>query len=113
LQALVLLNDPQFVEAARVLAQRLVTQCGQDPAACVTRGFRLATGREPKPREQALLQQLYSEQLKLFESDPAAADQYLKIGEHAFDKSLPPQQVAAAAVLTSALMNLDEFVNER
>lgn len=113
LQALVLLNDPQFVEAARVLAEHLVSQCGQDPAACIERGFRLTTGREPKPREQTLLQELYQDQLKHFESDPADADQYLKIGEHPLNKSLPPQQVAATAVLTSALMNLDEFVTER
>jgi hypothetical protein len=113
LQALVLLNDPQFVEAARVLAERLVSQCGQDTAARVTRGFRLTTGRLPKPREQALLQQLYEEQLNHFQTDPGAADQYLKIGEHALDKTLPQQQVAATAVLTSAMMNLDEFVTER
>jgi hypothetical protein len=113
LQALVLLNDPQFIEAARVLAEHLLNECGQDTAACITRGFRLATGRSPKPREQALLQQLYEQQLKHFESDPSAADQYLKIGEHPLDKSLPAQQLAATAVLASALMNLDEFVTER
>lgn len=113
LQALVLLNDPQFVEAARVMAEHLVIKCGEDTAACITRGFRLTTGREPKPRELALLQQLYSEQLKHFESDPTAAEQYLKIGEHSLEKSLPPQQLAATAVLASAMMNLDEFVTER
>ena len=113
LQALVLLNDTQFVEAARVMAEHLLRQCHEDAAGCVHQGFRLTTGREPKPREQALLQELYAEQLKHFESNPAAAEAYLKIGEHAPDKSLPPQQVAAAAVLASALMNLDEFVTER
>ncbi|HZR19714.1 MAG TPA: DUF1553 domain-containing protein [Verrucomicrobiae bacterium] len=113
LQALVLLNDPQFIEAARVMAEHLVGQCGQDTTACITRGFRLSTGREPKPRELALLQQLYEEQLKHFQSDPAAAEQYLKIGERPVDKGLPAQQLAATAVLASALMNLDEFVTER
>ncbi|HTL17718.1 MAG TPA: DUF1553 domain-containing protein, partial [Patescibacteria group bacterium] len=113
LQALVLLNDPQFLEAARVMAEHLVRESGNDPAACVTRGFRLTTGREPKPRELALLEQLYAEQLKHFQSDPTAAGQYLKIGERPPDKSLPPEQIAATAVLASALMNLDEFVTER
>jgi hypothetical protein len=113
LQALVLLDDPQFVEAARVMAEQLVRQYGQDLSACITGGFRLTTGRLPKPTEQTILQHLYEQQLKHFEADPAAADQYLKIGEQPLDKTLPPQQVAATAVLASALMNLDEFVTER
>jgi hypothetical protein len=113
LQALVLLNDPQFVEAARVMAETLVRQCGEDLSARILRGFRLTTGRQPKPRELEILQQLYQEQLRRFEGDPSAAKQYLKIGEHPLDDSLPPRQVAATAVLTSALMNLDEFVTER
>jgi uncharacterized protein DUF1553/uncharacterized protein DUF1549/concanavalin A-like lectin/glucanase superfamily protein/cytochrome c len=113
LQALVLLNDPQFVEAARVLAEQLVKQCGQDVDACITKAFRLATGRKPEPREQEILRRLYHEQLGLFENNPAAAEQYLKTGEHPLDQSLPGQQVAATAVLASTLMNLDEFVTER
>ena len=113
LQALVLLNDPQFVEAARVMAESLLRQCGQDLSARITRAFRLTTGRQPKLREQQILEQLYQEQLKRFKADPSAADQYLKIGEHPVDQSLPPQQLAATAVLASALMNLDEFVTER
>lgn len=113
LQALVLLNDPQFTEAARVLAEQLIRQYGQDTSACVIRAFRLATGRRPKEREQEVLTQLYEEQLKTFESDPSAAGLYLKTGERPPDKSLPPLQLAATAVLANALMNLDEFVTER
>jgi hypothetical protein len=113
LQALVLLDDPQFVEAARVLAEQLVRRCGQDVEACIDRGFRLATGRQPAPPEKAVLRQLYQEQLKLFEADAAAAQQYLKTGEHPFDKSLPVPQLAATAVVASALINLDEFVTLR
>ena len=113
LQALVLLNDPQFVEAARVMAEGLVRQCGEDLSGCITRGFRLTTGRLPKPREMEILSKLYREQFERFQSDPSAAEQYLKIGEHPPDKSFPPPQLAATAVLASALMNLDEFVTER
>jgi hypothetical protein len=113
LQALVLLNDPQFIEAARVMGEHLVSQCGHDPVARIRRGFQIAIGRQPKPREEELLGQLYQEQLKHFETDPGAAEQYLKIGEHSRDRSLPAPEVAATAVLASALMNLDEFVTER
>jgi hypothetical protein len=113
LQALVLMNDPQFVEAARVLAERLLDQCGPDRDACILRAFRLATGRPPKPGEQAILRRLYQEQLDLFAANPATAEQYLKTGEHPRVQSLPVQEVAAVAVLANSLMNLDEFVTER
>jgi Protein of unknown function (DUF1553) len=111
LQSLVLLNDPQFIEAARVLAERLVRE-SKDVNLRITKAFRLATGREPQPRERAILDRLYKEQLHLFQADPVAAAQYLKIGEHPLDKSLPPQQVAATTVLANALMNTREFITE-
>jgi hypothetical protein len=113
LQALVLLNDPQFVEAARVLAEQLVRQAPTDVDGQITRGFRLTTGRRPTPRELGVLRQLYREQLEGFESEPAAAQLYLKNGEHPPDPSLPSVNVAATTVLASALFNLDEFVTER
>ena len=113
LQALVLLNDPQFLEAARVMAEGLIHHCGDNLQACIQRGFRLTTGREPRPREEEILQELYQDQLKRFEADPSAAKQYLKIGEHPVDQTLPQPELAATAVLASAMMNLDEFVTER
>ncbi|HTL55705.1 MAG TPA: DUF1553 domain-containing protein [Candidatus Limnocylindrales bacterium] len=113
LQALVLLDDPQYVESARVLAEQLVRQDASDIDARITEGFRLATGRRPESRELDILRQLYSEQAALFKDDPAAAETYLKTGDRPRDEALPVQEVAATAVLTSALMNLDEFVTER
>jgi hypothetical protein len=113
LQSLVLLNDPQFLEAARVWAEQLVRQFGIDVDARLVRGFRLATGRAPRPRETDTLRRLYHEQLTTFESHPKSAEQYLKIGDRPVDGSLPAPQVAATAAVTSALMNLDEFVMER
>ena len=113
LQALVLLDDPQYVEAARVLAEQLVRQDAQDIDARIKEGFRLATGRQPKPRELDILRQLYREQAEVFKTDPAAAEKYLKTGDRPRDDSLPVQEVAATTVLASALMNLDEFVTER
>ena len=113
LQALVLLNDPQFVEAARVLAEQLVRQAPTDVDGQITRGFRLATGRRPNPRELEVLRRMYREQLTVFKNDPAAAQLYLKNGERPPDPALPSVDVAATAVLASALFNLDEFVTER
>jgi hypothetical protein len=113
LQALVLMDDPQFVEASRVLAEQLLRQSGDDVDACIENGFRLTTGRKPKPRESEILRRLYDEQLKTFEAEPESAEQYLKTGSRALDTSLLPQRIAAVAVVTSTLMNLDEFITER
>lgn len=113
LQALVLLNDPQFTEAARVLAERLVREAGNDLDRRIVTAFRLATGRAPGDRERAVLRQLYNEQRERFAREPEAADKLLAVGERPPDKSLPADQVAATTVLASAVMNLDEFVMER
>ncbi len=113
LQALVLLNDTQFVEAARVLAERLVRRDGSDIDARIIEGFRLTAGRSPKPRELEILRRLYQEQLDIFEHNPSAIERYLKTGDSPSDKTLPAQQVAATAVMASTLMNLDEFVTEQ
>jgi hypothetical protein len=113
LQALVLLNDPQFVEAARVLAERLVRECGDDTDACISRAFRLMTGRAPQPRELEILRLAYQEQLALFSKDPSAAEKCLKVGEAPRNQSLPADRVAATMLLASTLMNLDEFVTKR
>jgi hypothetical protein len=113
LQALVLLDDPQYVEAARVLAEELVRQDGVDIDTRITGGFRLATGRRPQARELQILRQLYKEQADIFRTDPGAAEKYLQTGERQRDESLPVQEVAATTVLASVLMNLDEFVTVR
>jgi uncharacterized protein DUF1553/uncharacterized protein DUF1549/concanavalin A-like lectin/glucanase superfamily protein/cytochrome c len=113
IQALVLLNDPQFVEAARVFAERLVRESPNDVNSRITAAFRTMSGRTPNEREYRVLGQLYTEQLVLFGRDPCAAEDYLRIGEDGFDQTLPIDQVAATTVLSSALMNLDEFVTKR
>ncbi len=110
LQALVLLNDPQFVEAARMLAERLWQLPGADADARILNAFRLVIGRRPAPVELDRLRKLYSEQLARFSAEPERARLLLKTGEHPVDPALPPVELAATTVLTSALMNLDEFV---
>jgi hypothetical protein len=113
LQALVLLNDPQFVEAARVLAERLLREPGGDAESRIASACRLTIGRAPEAREREVLRRLYAEQLELFTREPAAAEKFLKTGEHALDAGLPASQLAATTVLASTLMNLDEFVMKR
>jgi hypothetical protein len=113
LQALVLLNDPQFLEAARILAQRLMRDIAGDLSTRLDTAFRLATGRRPAPEERTILVRLYEEQLALFANDPKAARAFLTVGEAPLNNELPPEQLAAMAMVTATLLNLDEFVMKR
>jgi hypothetical protein len=113
LQALVLLNDVQFVEAARVLGERMVREGGPAAAGRVRIGFRRLAGREPEGQESRLLADLYEEQLALFTASPDQASRLLKIGERKPDPGLPPSEVAAAAVVAQTILNLDATIWKR
>jgi hypothetical protein len=113
LQALVLLNDPQFVEAARVIAEKLVRKHPDDVDARIVTAFRLATGRAPDERETKTLRELYDAELRRFDGDRRAAARLLNVGEYPADPRLPSYQVAATAIVASTVMNLDEFVTKR
>ncbi|MBL9126527.1 MAG: DUF1553 domain-containing protein, partial [Verrucomicrobiales bacterium] len=110
LQALVLLNDPQFLEAARNLAELEVAAHPDAPRQRAWNLFRRLTGQPPDAREHAILEQLLLEQRRHFESHPDAAAKYLAVGPKPRNESLPAPEVAATAVLASALMNHDAFI---
>ncbi|MFN0068301.1 MAG: DUF1553 domain-containing protein [Limisphaerales bacterium] len=113
LQALVLLNDTQFIEAARVLAERLLREHPDRVEDRLDAAFLALTGRRPEPREREILRRLLDEQRAAFAADPAAAEKYLAHGERPRDASLPVAELAATTVLASAVMNHDEFVMKR
>ena len=110
LQALVLLNDPQFVEAARVLAERLLKRMPASAADRNREAFRALIGRVPDEAEARILAQLFAEQKSLFSSHPADAIRWLSVGESAWDETLPRAEFAAMTTVVSAIMNFDEFV---
>ena len=113
LQAFVLLNAPQFVEAARVMADELIAKHPAAPDALIEEAFRALTSRKPDPTESSILRALYDEQLALFEKNPAKAAALLKTGDAPARKDLPAHQQAATAVLINAIMNFDEAVTKR
>lgn len=113
LQSLVLMNDPQFIEAARVLAARLWSEPAGSVDERMSRAFVAVTGRMPAPRESEILHRLFEEQQRYFAGDPAAATGLLKTGERPVDASLNPVDLAAATLVVSTLMNHDEFVMKR
>jgi len=113
LQALVLLNDVQFVEAARVLGERLVREFPNDPDARIRAAFRTLAGRSPDAREVAVLRRLFDEQQVFYAKETDAAQKLLATGESKWDERLPRADFAATTMLVSAVMNFDEFVVQR
>jgi hypothetical protein len=113
LQALVLMNDPQFVEAARVLGERLLKEHPENPELRIRGAFRLLTGRLPDEKEISVLRQLFEEQKSFYARESDAADKLLATGESKWDESLPRAEFAATTMLVSAIMNFDEFVVKR
>ena len=110
LQALVLLNELTFVESARNLAEKMLTDGKGEP---VTWAFRTVTSRRPKPEELALLQQTVEEFQEHFTAHPAAAKQLVSHGESKRDKTLDPVEMAAYTTLANVLLNLDEVVTKK
>lgn len=107
LQALALMNDPQIVEACRVLAERIWRE-EQQLEKATGQVFKALTGRTPTEREQRLLIQHYEEERQRFLADPKACTEYLDIGFVEPDDSLPPEAVAALAVVANTVMNSTE-----
>jgi len=112
LQALVLLNDPTFVEAARALAQQAILKAGPDPVQRIDFAFRLATCREPSPREVRVLRALATQELMAYRRDPEAARKLLQVGESTFDPKLSTSELAAWTTVASTIFNLDETISK-
>jgi len=112
MQALVLLNDTQFIEAARILAESVWRGAVGDRERVAT-VFRRVLGREAVVRELEILERLLAEQRRSFGERPEAAARYLLIGEKRSGSEIEPAELASATVLVSAVMNHDEFVMKR
>jgi hypothetical protein len=113
LQALVLLNDTTYVEAARLLGQRVLTEGGTTPAQRAAWAFRTVAGRKPTEKETAILTKLYEEQRADFANNPTAADKLLTVGDKQADPALDKSDLAAATILGLAVLNHDEAINRR
>ncbi|CAN5834960.1 DUF1553 domain-containing protein [soil metagenome] len=113
LQSLVLLNDPQYVEASRKLAERMMQEGGAKPEQRITYAFKALTSRAPRPKELTLLQQLYAEELADFRKKPERVPELLSVGEAARDTALNAEELATCTIIASTIMNFDEFVMKR
>ncbi len=112
LQALVLMNDPTYVEASRKLAERALLEGGKDVNSKIVYAFRWATARKPTIAETHVLRDLLTQQLTRYRSDKKAAGDFLKIGTLPADAKLDQSELAAWTMVTSAILNLDETITK-
>ncbi len=110
LQALVMLNDPTYVEASRKLAERVMNEGGSKPEERIGFAFRLLTSRSPRPEEMAVLREVFEEELASFRKDPQKAMKLLGVGESARDETLDAAELAAWSAVSGVILNLDEVV---
>ena len=113
LQALVLLNGPQYMEAARVLGERVYQETKGDVPAMIEQGFLACLSRRPDAREVSIMTQLHTEQLAYFQAHPTEAVAMLKHGNAKPNAAIPAPEAAAATVLAQTLLNHDACVVKR
>ena len=109
-QALVLLNDPTFVEAARVFAERIIKEGGSQPAQRATLAFTEVLSRQPTPDELKVLTDLHARHRDQYTADRDAALKLLRTGDHTLPLGADPVDLAAWTSVARVLLNLHETV---
>jgi hypothetical protein len=110
LQALDLLNDPIYVEAARAFAQNAAAHGQPNFDAQLTFVFDRALNRAPTAEERSILRRLYERNLKRFSANPASAREFLAEGEMPLPSKFDAVRLAAMATITRAVLNLHELI---
>jgi mono/diheme cytochrome c family protein len=113
LHAFVLMNGPQFVEAARVLAGKLLAEHDGQAERVLDRAFSLLTSRQPDDEERRIVRRMHAEQLEWYRGHPDDAARLVAVGDTKPDAALAAVDVAAAAGVINALMNYDGCVVKR
>jgi hypothetical protein len=108
--ALVLLNDPQFVEAARALAVRILTDGPAEDEQRIRWAWRLVLSRHARPDEVSLLSELLRKHRAAFDAAPGAADALTSVGISPRPKSMDTNELAAWTSIARVLLNLNETI---
>ncbi len=111
LQALVLLNDPQLIEACRAMAADAFALEDNSPQARIRYLFKIATSRFPTDTELNSLEAYLHKEQANFDAHPEQAKQYLAIGDFQGDRAIPATTLAAYALLANTILNLDEAIS--
>lgn len=112
LQALVLLNDPQFVEASQALAHQMMQAGGDHLQQRIEYAFRWATSRKPDTEELDILEDLFRQELEEFQKHPERAEDFLQMGEFTSQMHLNKPELAAYSVLANTVINLSESLQK-
>lgn len=110
LQALVLLNDPTFVEASRWLAARMIAEAPESDEAKAKLGFLLATARQPGNQELEILLRTFRNSLEEYRSDRQGAESLLSVGDSPRGEHIDPAEHAAWTSVAMLILNLDETI---
>ena len=111
LQALVLLNDPIFLEAAKVLGQKMSKATSNEAA--IASAFRSLSGRAPTHDELQVLLEQQQQEIQKFKTESTKTEGWLTAGDFALDSSIDPALLAANAVVASTIINADASVIKR
>lgn len=112
LQALVLLNDVQFIEAARRFAEKVIAEGGDSVEARVSYVYRSVLARQPTQKELEIVSSLFNEHLEEFQADPEAAKQLLSLGESGRNEQLNSTELGAWTMIVHLVFNLSETVTK-
>lgn len=112
MQSLAMLNDPQIVEASRHVGYRMMKEGGVTIESKLVLGFRLITGRRPNKKEERLMYEMYTSELKNFNIYPSKAIELMSVEKNKI-KVPDPKQLAAFGNTALALMNTDEFLTRK
>ncbi|MBL8235171.1 MAG: DUF1553 domain-containing protein, partial [Bryobacterales bacterium] len=113
LQSLNLMNDVTYLEAARLLAERMLKEGGTKPDERLAWAFRLLTARTPRAEEVQVLFRNLTKQQSYFAQHPAEATKLLAVGDKRNDAQLSAPELAAYASTASLLLNLDEAITKQ
>ena len=109
-QSLVLLNDPTYVEAARVFATKLIIDGGSTALDRLSLAFRTAVSREPSAMEVAALTRFADQQLSRYSTDETAAKALVAVGEHPQPDGISVAELAAWTSVARVILNLHETI---
>jgi hypothetical protein len=106
------MNDVQWVEAARALAERVIHEAGPRPEARINRMSEILLAHDPSSQMAAVLEKSFDEMQAHYSADPKDARSLVDIGEKKRDRSIPEPELAAWTMIASEMLNLDETVNK-
>jgi hypothetical protein len=106
------MNDETYLEAARVLAQKMMREGGSTPEQRLTYGFMRVVSRKPTAEELRIMTGSLAKRIARYKADPASARDLTVVGEAPIDLGLDRAELAAYTVAASTLLNLDETVTK-